>query len=224
MHVANCGHRVANRSLAHGLTGQRVIAHQERTQNKMADPTFGRYSEIPLDSMTAEQRAGYQSIMKDRGICPGPYKIWVENPALMKLMIPLGVYYRSGSELSEGEREIAVLLLLGKWGAAFPLSEHEWIAEGTSGYSKAGIPSEKVERIIAGLPVTFEDSGQQVVYEVSAALVNSRYVPKGLYDRAIKELGTNAVSDLAVIMGYFTMVAFTLMFHDVPSFAEGLKR
>jgi 4-carboxymuconolactone decarboxylase len=190
----------------------------------MADPTFGRYAEIPLDSMTPEQRTGYDSIMKDRGMCPGPYKIWVESPALMKLMVPMGVYYRSGSGLSEAEREIAVLLLLGKWGAAFPLSEHEWIAEGTSGYSKAGIPAEQVERIISGLPVSFEDSRQQVVYEVASTLVNSRYVPKGLYDRALKELGTNAISDLAVIMGYFTMVAFTLMFHDVPSFAEGLKR
>lgn len=190
----------------------------------MADPTFGRYSEIPLDSMTTEQRGGYDSIMKDRGICPGPYKIWVENPALMKLMIPMGVYYRSGSGLSEAEREIAVLLIVGKWGAAFPLSEHEWIAESTSGYSKAGIPAGTVERIITGLPVSFEDSRQQLVYEVAGALVNARYVPKGLYDRAMKELGTNAISDLAMIMGYFTMVAFTLMFHDVPSFAEGLKR
>lgn len=186
--------------------------------------TFGRYSEIPLDRMTPEQRSGYDSIMKDRGMCPGPYKIWVESPALMRLMVPMGVYYRSGSCLSEAEREIAVLLILGKWGAAFPLSEHEWIAESTTGYSKAGIPSEKVERLIAGLPVSFEDSRQQVVYEVASALVNSRYVPKGLYDRALQKLGANGVSDLAVIMGYFTMVAFTLMFHDVPSFAEGMKR
>lgn len=186
--------------------------------------TFGRYSEIPLDRMTPEQRSGYDSIMKDRGMCPGPYKIWVESPALMRLMVPMGVYYRSGSCLSEAEREIAVLLILGKWGAAFPLSEHEWIAESTTGYSKAGIPSEKVERLIAGLPVSFEDSRQQVVYEVASALVNSRYVPKGLYDRALQQFGANGVSDLAVIMGYFTMVAFTLMFHDVPSFAEGMKR
>ena len=191
----------------------------------MADrPTFGRYTELPLNDMTPEQRSGYDAIMQDRGICPGPYKIWVESPDLMKLMIPMGVYYRSGSSLSEAEREIAVLLILAKWGAAFPLSEHEWIAEGTSGYSKAGLPSEKVERMMTGLPVSFEDVRQQIVYEVASALIGSRYIPKGLYDRALKELDTNGVSDLAVILGYFTSVAFTLMFHDVPSFAEGLKR
>ena len=187
-------------------------------------PTFGRYIEIPLDEMSAEQRSGYDRIIRDRGMCPGPYKVWLENPAAMQLMVPLGVYYRSGSNLSEAEREIAVVLVLAKWGAAFPISEHEWIAEGTGGYSKAGIPADKVERMIVGLPVSFEDSRQQLVYEVATALINSRYVPKGLYDRAVQEVGNNGITDLAIIMGYFTMVAFTLMFHDVPSFAEGLKR
>jgi hypothetical protein len=62
-------------------------------------------------------------------MCPGPYKIRVENPPVMKLMVPLGVYYRSGSSLSEAEREIAVVLTVAKWGTAFPISEHEWISE-----------------------------------------------------------------------------------------------
>ena len=107
------------------------------------------------------------------------------------------------------EREIAVVPMVAKWGAAFLISEHEWIAEGTSGYSKAAIPADKVERMIVGLPVSFEDSRQQIVYEVATALIDSRYVPKGLYDRAVKELGNNGVTDLAIIMGYFSMVSFT---------------
>lgn len=187
-------------------------------------PTFGRYAEIPLDKMSPEQRSGYDAIIKARGMCPGPSKIWVENPPAMKLTIPLGVFYRSGSSLTEAEREIAVVLLLAKWGAAYAISEHEWIAEGNGGYSQAGIPAEKVERMIVGLPVSFEDSRQQIVYEVTSALTNSRYIPKGLYDRAVQALGNNGITDLAIILGYFTMVAFTLMFHDVPSFAPGMER
>jgi 4-carboxymuconolactone decarboxylase len=187
-------------------------------------PTFGRYAEIALEQMTPEQRKGYDAIIKARGMCPGPSKIWVENPTAMKLTVPLGVFYRSESSLTEAEREIAVLLTVAKWGADFAISEHEWIAQGTSGYSHAAIPADKVERLIVGLPVTFDDSRQQIVYEVASALTNSRYVPKGLYDRAVREIGNNGITDLALIMGYFTMVAFTLMFHDVPSFAQGMQR
>ena len=191
----------------------------------MADqPTFGRYAEIPLDKMTAEQRKGYDHVTRDRGLCPGPYKIWVENPPIMDLMVPIGVYYREHSSLNDAEREIATVLIVAKWRAAYPLSEHEWIAESTGGYSTAAIPAEKVERMIIGLPVAFEDPRQQVVYEVSTALIDSRYVPKGLYERAVKLLGNNGVTDLTVLIGYFSMVALTLMFYDVPSLAEGMKR
>lgn len=197
---------------------------KEKENSIATQPTFGRYTEIPLDKMTAEQRKGYEYVIRDRNMCPGPYKIWVENPPIMDLMVPLGAYYRKESSLNDAEREIATVLIVAKWGAAFALSEHEWIAEGTSGYSHAAIPAEKVERMIGGLPVSFDDPRQQVIYEVATALINSRYVAKGLYERAVKLLGNNGVTDLTVLIGYFSMVAFTLMFHDVPSFAEGLKR
>jgi 4-carboxymuconolactone decarboxylase len=187
-------------------------------------PTFGRYAELALDRMTPEQRDGYDAIMKGRGMCPGPYKIWVESPAVMKLLTPLGVYYRESSSLNDAEREIATVLVVAQLRAAYPLSEHEWIAESTHGYSKAALAAEVVERMIIGLPVSFDNPRQQVVYEVATALINARHVPKGLYDRAVKELGNNGVTDLAVLMGYFSMVSFTLSFHDVPSNAEGLKR
>lgn len=191
----------------------------------MADPpTFGRYAEIPLDRMTVEQRKGYDYVMRDRGRCPGPYKIWLENPRIMELLVPIGAYYREHSSLNDTEREIATVLIVAKWRAAFAVCEHEWIAASTSGYSNAAIPSEKVERMIIGLPVAFDDTRQQVIYEVSIALIHSRYVPNGLYERAVKVLGNSGVTDLTVLIGYFSMVALTLMFHDVPSRAEGMKR
>ena len=81
------------------------------------------------------------------------------------------------------------MLVVAKWGAAYPISEHEWIAASDHGYSKAALAPEVVERMIVGLPVSFADPRQQVIYEVATALINSRYVPKGLYDRAVKALG-----------------------------------
>ena len=80
----------------------------------------------------------------------------------------------------------------------------------------AGIPAEKVERIIIGPPVAF-DNPEQVIYEVTSMLINSRYVPKGLYERAVKLLGHDGVTDLTVLIGYYSMVVFTLMVYDVPS-------
>jgi 4-carboxymuconolactone decarboxylase len=173
--------------------------------------TFGRYAQIPFEEMTAEQREGYDHVMRERGMCPGPYQVWLENPLLMKVMVPVGTYYQKRSSLSSVEREIATTLLVAKWRAAFAVAEHEWISE------KAGIPSEKIERMIIGLPVAFDDAREQIIYEITSALMESRIVPKGLYERAIKLLGNNGLTDLTVLLGYYSMVAFTLMAYDVPS-------
>jgi 4-carboxymuconolactone decarboxylase len=43
-------------------------------------PTFGRYAELSLDEMTAEQLEGYKALVDGpRGRLPGPYKVWIEN-------------------------------------------------------------------------------------------------------------------------------------------------
>ena len=55
--------------------------------------TWGRYEEIPLDKMTPDQRRVYPLTMKERGQVPGPYKIWLKNPKLIEVMVPLGAYY-----------------------------------------------------------------------------------------------------------------------------------
>ena len=180
-------------------------------------PTFGRYIEIPLSQMSAEQRKGYDYVMRERAMCPGPFKIWVENPRLMNLMVPIGTYFKKQSSLNNAEREIATTLLVAKWGAAFPVTEHERISE------EAGVPAEKVDRMIIGLPVAFDDQREQVVYEVTSALINSRVVPNGVYERAAKLLGNNGLTDLTVLIGYYSMVAFTLMAYDVPANAPPLR-
>ncbi|MBV9875962.1 MAG: carboxymuconolactone decarboxylase [Verrucomicrobia bacterium] len=179
--------------------------------------TFGRYARIPFKEMTTEQREGYDYVMRERGMCPGPYQIWLENPCLMKLMVPVGTYYQKRSSMSPAEREIATTLIVAKWRAAFPVAEHEWISE------KAGIPSEKIERMIIGLPVAFDDAREQTIYEITCALIGERVVPKGLYERAIKLLGNDGLTDLTVLLGYYSMVAFTLMAYDVPSDAPATR-
>src|SRR6202050_1331611 len=152
--------------------------------------TWGRYKEIPLDKMTADQKKAYEFTMKSRGQVPGPYKIWLQNPKLMEVMVPLGAYYQGRSSLSKAEIEIATNLTNGRWLAAYSNYEHEMIAE-----KDGGLPPEKVEALIAGLPTSFENPRQQVVYEITSALIAPRVVPTGLYRRAGNLLGATGPTD-----------------------------
>src|SRR4051812_37944135 len=102
-------------------------------------PTFGRYAEIPYDQMTPEQQQAYQGMVETRGRLPGPNKIYIHNPKLAAVMGPLGAYFRTGSSLSEREREIAVATPPSHSHAASPPTPHERAAK------NAGIPADKVE-------------------------------------------------------------------------------
>ena len=118
--------------------------------------TFGRYAEIPTEQLTPEQRDAYEYILRLRGMCPGPYRIWLQNPALLKAMTPIGVYFQQGLQITKAEREIVTNCINGKWAtAAYSNEEHEQIGE------KEGLEPEKIQALIAGLSTSFEDLRQQ---------------------------------------------------------------
>jgi 4-carboxymuconolactone decarboxylase len=183
-------------------------------------PTFGRYAEIPVDQMTPEQREGYRFLMDGpRGRLPGPYKVWVHNPRLVHAAAPLGQYFTPGqSSLTEREREVAVIVITSKWHSAYPTAAHEKRGK------EVGLPAPTVEAMIAGLPASFSDPREQVVYEVALALADGQLVSQGLYDRAVKALGHESITDMIVLMGYYTAVSLTMNFYAVPAGSPGLAR
>ena len=181
-------------------------------------PTFGRYAEIPYEQMTPEQQEGYRSLIETRGRLPGPNKIYVHNPKLAKVMGPLGAYFRTGYSLSEREREIAVCVITSKFHSAYPTSAHERAGKA------AGLPPDAVEAILSGLPTTFADPREQVVYEMATCLAQARWVAQGLYDRAVAVLGHVGITDVITLMGFYSSVAMTLAFYDVPAGASGMER
>src|SRR4029453_11959813 len=133
-------------------------------------PTFGRYAEVPFDRMTPEQQEGCRLLIETRGQVGGPNRILVHNPKLAKVMGPLGAYFRTGYSLSEREREIAVVIITSKFHAAYPPNAHERAAKA------AGLPPDQVEAILSGLPTSFADKREQVVYEMAICLTNSPWV------------------------------------------------
>src|SRR4051794_31644048 len=94
----------------------------------MADaPTFGCYTELTVEQLPPEPPAGYPFLVEGkRGGLPGPYRVWVHNPALVHAVAPVGEHFTPGqSTLSEREREIAVLVICGTWCSVYPTNAHE---------------------------------------------------------------------------------------------------
>src|SRR5947208_4483722 len=182
-------------------------------------PSFGRYAEIPYDQMTPEQQEGYHALVETRGPLGGPRKIWVDNPKLAKAIGPLGAHFHPGGySLSEREREIAVIITNSKWHSAYPTAAHERRGK------EQGLPADKVEAMLAGMATSFDDAREQIVYEMATCLANARWVPQGLFERAVKALSHVGITDVITLIGYYTSVSLTLAFYDVPAGAQGLGR
>ena len=181
-------------------------------------PTFGRYAETPYDSMTPEQQEGYRAMIEARGRLPGPARIWVHNPKLAKAIGPYGAHFRTGYSLSEREREIVVCVVNSHWRSGYPTNSHERSAKA------AGLPADRVEAILSGLPASFDDTREQVAYEMTICLMSARWVSRGLYERAVEALGHVGITDVIGLIGFYTSVAMTMAFYDVPAGATGVPR
>ena len=158
-------------------------------------PTFGRYAEIPYDQMTPGQQEGYRSMIEAAAACRARTRSTCTTRKLAKVMGPLGAHFRTGYSLSEREREIAVCIINSKWHSIYPTNAHERAGKA------AGLPSETVEAILSGLPTSFDDKREQVIYEMATCLTNSRWVSKGLYDRAVEALGHVGITDVITLDG-----------------------
>ena len=72
-------------------------------------------------------------------------------------------------------------------------------AGAASGQHTAGAGSGPVA--LTSLQTSLSDDREQVVYEVAMALANSRWVPKGHPDRAVKSLGHVVITDVITLLG-----------------------
>ena len=189
-----------------------------KTEVSQAQPTVGRFAEIPQDQWTPEQQEAYRSLIDAEGLEPGaalpsaPLKLWMSNPKLSKALASLIRYLKPPhNSLSPRERELAVCIITSKWHTPYTIYAHEAFAK----YS--GMPPEMIDAVISGLPATFANEREQVIYEMATALANSRWISQGLYDRAVKALGHTGITDVTVLMGFYTAVSLTVAFYDVPA-------
>src|SRR5260370_29238587 len=93
-----------------------------KTEVSQAQPTVGRFAEIPYDQFTPEQQEAYRSLIDAEGLEPAaalpsaPLKIWINNPKLSKAVASLICHLRfPHNSLSQRERELAVCILTSKW-------------------------------------------------------------------------------------------------------------
>ena len=151
-----------------------------------------------------------ESLLDERGGLGGPFNAWVSRPDLGIVVQRLGERLRYRGTLPGAAREIAILMVGAKWKA-----EYEWWAHRRVGL-REGVPEEVIDAIRRGERPRLSGPVEQVVYDFTAALLETGRVDPASYEAARVQLGDGGLVELVTLAGYYTLVSFTLNAFEVP--------
>ncbi|TDT88414.1 4-carboxymuconolactone decarboxylase [Azorhizobium sp. AG788] len=169
-----------------------------------------RIKDLPLDEMTPEQRAvAEEAISGKRGRVPAPLRAWLHSPELGRRAQHLGAFVRYDTSLPPDLSELAILVVARRWTSHF-----EWYAHAREGL-KAGLSQQVITAIANRETPMLDREAARVVHDFSRSVVESGRATDALYARATAALGEKGVVDLVGLLGYYTLVAFTLNVFDI---------
>ena len=170
-----------------------------------------RMREPVREELNDAQRKVFDAIVAGpRGSVPGPLAAWLPRPEFMDRAQRLGEYTRYQTSLGRQISELVVLIVARFWGAEFEWWAHKPMA------IEAGLSPEVVEQIRLGQVPIFNDADLATVYEFAIRLLENREIDDSLFNRTKDSVGEGGVVDLVGILGYYSLVSFTIKTFRVP--------
>jgi 4-carboxymuconolactone decarboxylase len=139
----------------------------------------------------------------------GPFEVWLHSPAFGEQVQHFGAHVRYGNALGPRISEFAILICARHWGA-----EYEWFVHAPIA-TQAGVPAEAIEALRVGRNVQLTDDTDRVVYDFCRELLGQRRVCDATYALAERRLGKSALVELVGLLGYYSLVALTLIAFEV---------
>jgi 4-carboxymuconolactone decarboxylase len=176
---------------------------------------------IPLLStdseFTPEQSRVVQAILGKRGgRIPGPYRFSLHCPALTEVWHPLGETLRLKSSFPLRLSEFAILITAREWDCDYVFNAH------TAHALKGGITQPVIDALARNERPIFRQIDEEALYDYCTELFEQHAVSDRSYARALKIFGVPGVVELTALIGYYGMVAMTVLAHEMP-LPEGAK-
>lgn len=176
---------------------------------------------IPLISenseLSSEQRRVIDGILGRRGgRIPGPYRLSLHCPELTEVWHPLGEALRLKSSFPLRLSELGILIAARGWDCDYIFNAH------ISHALKGGLGQEIIDAMAAGKRPVFDKADEEAVYDFGMELFDNGMISDKTYARALDLFGAPGVVELSALIGYYSMVAMTLLAHEMP-LPEGVK-
>ena len=148
--------------------------------------------------LTPEARTVAERIAESRGEVSRPFQLLLHSPALAERVAELGHLVRSGSSVADADRELVTLATGRAIGCSFVWESHLGAAT-AAGIAAATIAA--LEREPAGL-----GERERVLVSFVDELCGTRTVSEATFVAVHRLLGVPAVIELALTVGYYTML------------------
>ncbi len=159
---------------------------------------------------TAQKEVFDKIVGGKRGKLLGPFRALLHSPELADRTQLLGEFVRYDSSLPAALSELAILCIARYWNCRQEWSIHAGFAEA------AGLDPEIINAISQAQVPAFEDPLQIAVYEYCRELLAFGRLSDTVYRHAREVLADRGLIELTGLIGYYTMLAFTLNAHQVP--------
>lgn len=144
------------------------------------------------------------SLASDEGGLRGPFNAMLYSPVVGDTLQRLGAALRFQTELSQREREIAILVTAARWHADFEWYAHEQIGR------TAGLDEDQLTAMRQRRTPELSDPREALIHRVAVALVDDRDLSDELYAEAVGELGHPRLVDLLTLVGYYGALALQM--------------
>lgn len=187
-----------------------------------AQESARRFKVLTLDEMTPAQRevadkirsgprAAVSGSAANSGNSVGsPFNVWLRSPESADPIQQVGSYIRFKSSLGPRLNEFAILITAREW-----TSQYEWHAHHRLAL-QAGLNPQVAQAVAEGKRPTGMQPDEEIVYDFSRELHQTRRVSDATYARALQQFGERGVMDLIAVNGYYTLVSMTLNVDRTP--------
>jgi len=178
-------------------------------------------SRIPYlkhDELDEQGRALWDVITSTRGDgvitaeggLAGPFNPWLHAPEAGTRLADLGATLRFKTSVDRRLLELAIITVGAHWQAEFEWWAHSRMAR------QHGVADEIVDAIGRGDPPPLTADDERAVYNAARQLVTTGRLDDAAYSAAAGVLGEQGIVEIVSLVGYYTLVSFTLNAFEVP--------
>jgi 4-carboxymuconolactone decarboxylase len=122
----------------------------------------------------------------------------------------MGEYLRYSTSLPDSLNELAIIVAGRHWNSQLEFHIHAQAAKA------AGLDSNMIESIRLAQAPIFRDPAELEVYDYARLLLATGDLPDEVHNAIVKRWGEKGAVELTGVIGYYTMVSFTLNAHQIP--------